>query len=364
MRRKLRLPRVLIPMLGIFGLALVVNGLPAQEKEQGNEDRPRAARAAPAAPGAPAIMSLRAMERGSYLGVTIREVTEEDVERLDLGEERGALVAEVPEEGPAAEAGLQADDVILSWNGSRIESAAQLRRVVGETPAGRTVDVGYARDGDQRSVSVELGDRPSPMAHWLPGREVNAEARARLEESLGRARGQLRELRFDDGGFRMFARGGRLGVGIQSLGDQLAEYFGASDGGVLVTSVREESAAAEAGLRAGDVIVRAGDEPVEDPGDLMREISRAEPGDFELRILRDGDERTMRVALPEREEGAFAPDHEGAATYFFEPGSDAVGFWEHTFDALEELELPESLEFELRLPSAAPAEPAEPAVRT
>ena len=297
MKRWIRGPRVLIPMLGITALGFVVNGVAAQERvAPDGQPAPGVIRAAPAPP---ALMSLRMTNGGSYLGVYIREVTGEDVERLDLREERGALVTDVPDEGPASEAGLQADDVIVSWNGSRVESAAQLRRLVGETPAGRSVELGYVRDGRQSTATIELVDRSPSVARWTPRGEMDADMRARLEESLGDAQVRFRELRDGHGEFRAFMQGGRLGVGVQNLGDQLAEYFGADDGGVLVTSVREDSPAAEAGLRAGDVILRVGDETVEDPGELVREIARADAGEIELRILRDRQERTLRATLPE-----------------------------------------------------------------
>ncbi|HSM07977.1 MAG TPA: PDZ domain-containing protein [Gemmatimonadota bacterium] len=310
MRRWIRGLRVLIPMLGIVTLALVVEGVDAQERDVPGEPPPPAVRAAPAPP---ALMSLRMASSGSYLGVYIREVTDEDVERLDLREERGALVTDVPDEGPAAEVGLQADDVIVSWNGARVESAAQLRRLVGETPAGRSVDLGYVRDGGQRTAAIELADRSSAVTRWSP--------RAGLDTAV---RVRLRELRDGHGAFQMFTQGGRLGVGVQNLGDQLAEYFGADDGGVLVTSVREDSPAADAGLRAGDVILRVDDEKVEDPGDLMREIAGSEAGEIELRILRDRQERTIRATLPERPEGV--RELRSGNAYFFAPEVGSVEF--------------------------------------
>lgn len=316
---------MLIPVLGIVTLAFVVKGVGAQERDAPAEPSPPDVRVAPAPP---ALMSLRMANSGSYLGVYIREVTDEDVERLDLREERGALVTDVPEEGPAADAGLQADDVIVSWNGGRVESAAQLRRLVGETPTGRSVDLGYVRDGNQRTATVELADRSSTVTRWAPRAELDTDVRSRL-----------RELRDGHGTFRMFIQGGRLGVGVQNLGDQLAEYFGADDGGVLVTSVREDSPAADAGLRAGDVILRVDDEEVEDPGDLMREIAGSEAGEIELRILRDRQERTIRATLPERPEGV--RELRSGNAYFFAP---EVGGFEFEMPPLPELDFafPES----------------------
>ena len=304
---KLSILRVLVPVLGMVGLAVVAQGVSAQEA-QDSSIRTRVTRA-------PNVMSFRA-DGGTYLGVYIREVSSEDRERLDLPEERGALITDVPEEGPAAEAGLQSDDVVISWNGSRIESAAQLRRMVRETPAGRAIDLGYIRDGRERSVRLELAERSSDVA-LRPLLELHGNRLEGLNEQLGelherlqhdlpeRIRGRLHEVPAPSGGgnnFRFFIRGGRLGVGIQNLGDQLAEYFGADDGGVLVSSVSEDSPAEEAGLRAGDVIIGIGGDDVEDPGDLMEAVAEAAEGDIDIRILREGRTETLRATLPERDE--------------------------------------------------------------
>lgn len=363
MGSRLAVPRVLIPVLGMIALALVVKGLPAQDETQ-KAPRPSAWRAAPAAPE---VFSFRSGS-GSYLGVYIREVNEDDVKRLDLPEERGALITQLPEDGPAAKAGLQTDDVIMSWNGSRVESAAQLTRVVGETPAGRNVEVGYVRKGRLQTVDVELSDWSPAVARVFP-RDLDGDARARIEESLEGMRGQLRSLGGGDAVSHLFIRGGRLGVGVQSLGDQLGEYFGASDGGALVTSVREDSPAEKAGLKAGDVILRVGDEKIEDPGDLMTEIGRAEAGEVELRILRDKKQRTLKATLPERDEGMSYGSGNG---YFFSPGLS----WEHTLEAMPAPELPRTgFHFETpeimiapvpapELRFERPADPEEPTVQT
>lgn len=363
--RKIEMPRVLIPMLGMIALALIVNGVSAQEH---TEPAPPAVRAAPAPP---AVVTLRTAGSGAYLGVIIREVDADDVDRLDLSEERGALITEVPEDGPAAEAGLRSDDVIVSWNGSRVESAAQLIRIVRETPAGREVEIGYVRDGRRATVTAELDERPA-MGRLFRQGEMDAETRKRLEESLGQMRRGL-ELRPDGGHVgHFFIRGGRLGIGVQNLTDQLAEYFGADDGGALVTTVREDSPAAEAGLRAGDVIVRVGDEEIEDPGDLMRELARAEAGGVEIRVVRDGGERTVRATLPER---PAAPDVDVSGNVFrFGPeagvlrldGSDPWMVWQESFG---DLELPDFSEFHLEMPEfelnvPAPGTPESPVVRT
>jgi S1-C subfamily serine protease len=95
-----------------------------------------------------------------------------------------------------------------------------------------------------------------------------------------------------------------MGLRLQGLTDQLREYFGVPAGeGALVATVRDESPAAKAGLRAGDVIVAVGGETVGDPRDVADGVRGADAGPTEVTVIRDGQRRTLTVVLEEREEG-------------------------------------------------------------
>jgi len=279
----------------------------------------------PEAPEAPEIVIARGMPvgSGSYLGVYIAEVDAATVERLRLDAERGARVSEVMEDGPAAAAGLREDDVIVAWNGAPLESAAQLRRMVTETPAGRDVTLTVVREGKRIDLPVELGERRGSAGTWsmrVPAPEVI--------EGLGQ------RLRAPEIRSRVFSlmSGGRLGVSVQTLGDQLGSYFGLGDrDGVLVTSVREDSPADEAGLKAGDVILEFGDEEVAGPGDLVAAVQAAEKGTVSVRVLRDRKERTLRVDLPEA----------GEAGWDVAPSAGAA-FFPEVLERMERIELPET----------------------
>lgn len=266
-----------------------------------------------------------AFGQGSYLGVFIADVSGEDVERLGLREERGVRITGVADEGPARDAGLQEDDVILSWNGVRLESEAQLRRVLNETPAGRSATLGVFRDGSERSVTVELGQRSGAPGTFSLRSGWDEDAADRLREQLESNREHLGDLNVRLRGMPrvmtfMAMRGGRLGVGIQGLEPQLAEYFGLGERtGILVTTVKEDSPAAEAGLKAGDVIIAVNGDEVEDVGDLSRLVWGADAGPAEIRILRDRKERTVTVELPEAEKAWHSEDGE-LNTFFFKPG--------------------------------------------
>ena len=253
---------------------------------------------------------------GSWLGVEISDVDDERAAEAGMARPYGVYIRDVVDDGPASEGGIEDGDVILRWNGERVEGVAQLRRILAETPPGRVADVAVRRDGAEREVSVELGDRGGrlglaagrgPLTFVAPQVEVSpmrlraareraadAQQRAmeRVREAQERVRGTLREV--------WISGRARLGASTQSLGDQLAEYFGV-EGGALVTAVAEDSPAAAGGLRAGDVIVGVGDDDVADPGDLRGALSDLDAGEVSVRIVRDGAERTLTVELEERE---------------------------------------------------------------
>ncbi|MDE2662231.1 MAG: PDZ domain-containing protein [Gemmatimonadota bacterium] len=252
---------------------------------------------------------------GAYLGVQILDVDGERASELGMSRPYGVYIDGVMDGEPAWEAGVEEGDVVVAWYGERVESVAELRRLLSETPPGRVVDLTVLRDGAERDVSVELGERMgvfsggrgltfmSPQID-LSSRVVDASReRVRAAELAERARElEVRVREAQEGVAEGLSRvvylssGLRLGANTQRLGDQLAEYFGV-EGGVLVTSVFEDTPAEEGGLRAGDVIVGLGDEEVDDPNDLRRALVDLEPGEVSLRIVRDGVERTLTVEL-------------------------------------------------------------------
>lgn len=340
-------------LLGTVWLAGVDVGVAAaQERDERTEERERverermerqqerAERARDRAMQRARVLRVQAFGGGGWLGVGIEDVNDEAVERLGLPAERGARITEVVEESPAGEAGLRADDVVVRWNDQPVESVAQLRRLVRETPPGRSVRLGVVRDGAEREVTAEIGER-----------ELTAPA-AMFEAPLPP------EVRVGAPGrpwFRMFGGSrARLGVQLQPLGTQLAEYFGLEGRpGVLVASVREGTPAERAGLRAGDVLLSVGDRSVETPADVLGALAAREAGPMEVTILRDRQERTLTVELEETDgeggkEGAFrlfAPD--GFRTppvriesFRSEPVQIELGTLELPAFGLEPIELP------------------------
>src|SRR6516164_10806850 len=105
--------------------------------------------------GSPWIFGSEDSEKSSYLGVDIADVTSERLGILKLKEEKGVEVTMVDQDAPAGKAGIKEHDVILSMNGTPVESGAQLRRMIHETPAGRLVTLGISRDGQPMELKVQ-----------------------------------------------------------------------------------------------------------------------------------------------------------------------------------------------------------------
>src|SRR5437660_3012074 len=104
----------------------------------------------------------------SYLGVDIRDVTSDRVSALKLKEERGVEIVMVDADAPAGKAGLREHDVILEFNGTAVESEEQLRRLIRETPPGRTITLGISRDGSPLKINVQLADHSKVVAESVP----------------------------------------------------------------------------------------------------------------------------------------------------------------------------------------------------
>jgi serine protease Do len=226
----------------------------------------------------------------SYLGVDIRDVTTDRLSALKLKEERGVEITMVDADAPAGKAGLKEHDVILDFNGTAVESEEQIRRLIREVPPGRTVTIGISRDGAPMKINVQLADHGTVVAQAAPRVIIPA---PRVPEF---PRNSM------DFPFQIQTYSSVLGVQTESLTRQLGDYFGVKDGeGVLVRSVEKGSAADKAGLKAGDVIVKADNEKLTDRSDLSHILrNHRTAGKMTLVVMRDKHEQTLTVTLPDR----------------------------------------------------------------
>jgi hypothetical protein len=230
---------------------------------------------------------------GAYLGVDITDVTPERLTALKLKDERGAEVTIVDQDAPAGKAGLKEHDVILNLNGTAIDSAAQLRRMIRETPPGRVVSLGVSRDGQPLTIKVQLGDRRKTMAHSKdfkmevpPIPPVPPMPDFDMPVSVVVVHSSLRS-----------------GLMVENITPQLGDFFGVKNGkGVLVRTVTKGSRADKAGFRAGDVIVKVNDQAVQDTSDFSHALRSRSGGNAAFVVIRDKKEQTLSMPLPEQKD--------------------------------------------------------------
>jgi serine protease Do len=229
----------------------------------------------------------------SYLGVDVRDITSDRVSALKLKEERGVEITMVDQDAPAGKAGLKQHDVILDYNGAKVESEEQFRRLIRETPPGRTVTLGISRDGNPMTVSAQIGDRGKLSSELFKG-DKNSAIFIGPQVQMPDFNVPL--------DVQVLTYSPSLGIQAENLSQQLGEYFGVKNGeGILVKSVEKGSAAEKAGMKAGDVITHADNEKVSDRTDLRRILlSHRDGGKVTLGIIRDKHEQNLVIELPQR----------------------------------------------------------------
>jgi len=236
--------------------------------------------------------------KGRRLGVSVSDVEDTDAATSKLASPGGVVVDEVVADSPAEKGGLKKGDVIVEFDGEKVRGSRQFSRLVQETPSGRKVQANVMRDGQRVTLTLEPRDTavewfgdldglrdfgrtfvlPKPPAAPLAPEPPSPPMPPRLFE-------------FDD---LLGRSSGRLGITIDDLSSQLAEYFGAKDG-VLVSSVTAGSVAAKAGLKAGDVITSVNGTDVTSPADLRRRIGHlTDSEEVTLGIVRDRKPLTLK----------------------------------------------------------------------
>jgi serine protease Do len=223
---------------------------------------------------------VRPLPGGSYLGIGIQEIGAGRAKALKLPPEAAVEITRVGTGSPADQAGLKTGDVVLQYNGVRVEGIEHFSRMVRETPLGRDVKLEILRNGAQQTVTAKIGQHPG-----------------------------LQGLPFPDGfgfplpdGPRIFQgwRSPMLGIEAESLDGQLAQYFGVTQG-VLVRAVMRGAPAEKAGIKAGDVILRVEDSKVATPADISGLLRALGGKSVPVTLMRDHRELTLTVAVENQE---------------------------------------------------------------
>ena len=233
----------------------------------------------------------------SYLGVDIADISAERLSALKLKEEKGVEVTMVDQDAPAGKAGIKEHDVILTMNGTAIESGAQLRRMIHETPSGRVITLGLSRDGQPMSIKVQLGDKKQMYSFASPKPDFHVQ----IPEIH-----VMPDIDIPAMNMVVVTSSARSGLMVENITPQLGEFFGVKNGdGVLVRSVEKGSRAEKAGFRAGDVIVKINEQPVHDTSDFSHAVKSRSENTVKVGVIRDKKEQYLNLALPERKESGW-----------------------------------------------------------
>ncbi len=200
-----------------------------------------------------------------YLGVLIQKVTPEIAESLGMEKNYGALVANVSKDGPAEKAGVKVGDVIVEFDGKEVKDSGDLPIIVARTAVDKKVRMKVLRDKKELFLNVAVGE--------LKDEEVVATAPEK----------------------------GELGLTVQRLTPQMAESLGVDKlEGVVVTAVEPASAADEAGIRRGDIIVEVDRKAVRSIDDYKKAVAGVRKGRGVLFLVRRGDSTLFLALKPQR----------------------------------------------------------------
>ena len=211
---------------------------------------------------APQLREKGHVTRG-WLGVGIQRLTPELAKSFGLKEEKGALVSQVVEGGPADKGGIETGDVIVEFGGKKIVDSNDLPRVVASTPVGKTVDVKVLRGGKEvdREVKIAQMDQKEEVADVSPRKP--------------------------------------LGMTVQNLTPEIAKGLGLqTETGVVVASVVPGSPAAKADIRSGDVIQKVNQKPVKDVEDFKQKIESARDQETILLLIQRGESSLFAALTP------------------------------------------------------------------
>jgi serine protease Do len=248
--------------------------------------------------------------RQGYLGVETRDLGDDAVVTLKVKDLRGVEIVSLDHDGPACKAGMRMHDVILQINGQAIDGEEQMRKTLRELPAGRTVNFVVSRDGQTQTMTLQMADRRMvEQQAWeqhytvpAPGPNAPGEYGIRGNSFMGASSAAPSTIVTTPKGHRDFLGTSMIlsssftGAKLEVMGEQLAEFFGAAGGaGLLVRSVDGNSPAEEAGLRAGDVVVRINSIPLSSGADWTKTVHDNKGKPVPVVVLRDRQEKTLTL---------------------------------------------------------------------
>ncbi|MFP5236794.1 MAG: PDZ domain-containing protein [Acidobacteriota bacterium] len=232
-----------------------------------------------------------------YLGVLVGDVDNETASRLRLKDTHGAIITLIDHDAPAGQVGLHVSDVITSIDGQIVQNAEQFSQRLREYHPGRKITLAILRDGAAQSVTVELVDRKAmEQAVWNKMNNVANEPPPPSGMAIlpgGNGGGGDASTGFH---WPWFGSGLNVGAMVEPLTSQMADYLGVPSG-VMVKQVTRKSEAASAGLRAYDVVLKVGNDPMSTTADWDRALRTNRGKVAVITILRERRQQTLNLQV-------------------------------------------------------------------
>ena len=189
-----------------------------------------------------------------WLGVAIQDMDASLAEQFDVKITEGVLISDVQDNSPAKEAGFERGDILIEYNNKEIADVNSLRHIVAQTEVGKKVDVKILRKGEEKILTVKIGEQPS---------DLFATGRPSIGEDLG--------------------------MSVQNLTEELAKSFGyEGENGVVVSAVEPGSPAAQADVKEGDLIKEVNRQRINNIKEFREVLKSTEKGKDILLLLRRG----------------------------------------------------------------------------
>jgi serine protease Do len=254
-----------------------------------------------------------------YLGVEARDVGDDQTGSLRMKEARGAEIVSLDHDGPACKAGMRMHDVILQMNGQAIDGQEQFKRLLRDQPVGRTVSFVVSRDGQTMTMTMQMADRRTvgqqawDQHYTVPAPGAGPSGSVRGGNSFMGGSTSSGTTTIPKGHREMLAMNMILsssytGAQLEVMGPQLAGFFGAEGGaGLLVRSVDSNSPAEQAGLKAGDVVVRINSIAVSSGTDWTKTIHDNRGRPVPVVVIRDKQEQTLTLTPDTKKRSCVVP---------------------------------------------------------
>jgi serine protease Do len=244
----------------------------------------------------------------AWLGIYMQEL---DQRLKDAYGRDGVLVSRVTSDSPAKTAGIQRGDLIIKVDGKPVTDSDDLSNAVEAHKVGEKVSVSLVRAGRERTIMATLAERPDDLddtPSWGDGDDDSPVPYAPRAPRPPRAphAPMVYDWSGDMGHLMALGNRGRLGVRIESLNDELGDYFKAPGGkGVLVLEVMDDTPAKDAGMKAGDVITKVDGTVIEDTDDLSRAL-RNTSGKVQIEVMRKGVRQVVTPTLRSMQSRSFS----------------------------------------------------------